>query len=376
MIKAKAKKIRDAVLRSLRKQGYTVQKGLISLPPNADKDTFRALHQLSIKHKRENSKPALYRKQDDLIDYIANGVEVNPERITPRIHLVQPNTIEELLFRFATLHWSIPVSSGYGRRLRFLVFDDYNDKLVGLFGLGDPVYALHDRDSWIGWNSDVKREKLYHVMDAYVLGAVPPYSSLLGGKLIAMLVLSNEVRAAFRRKYSGTRTVIQRKSRPPYLALVTTTSALGRSSLYNRLRHDGVDFWNSIGFTKGYGEFHFSNGVYGRIRDLVEKKCEPTAKQEAWGSGFRNKREVVRKCLPLLGLSADLLHHGIEREVFAACLGTKSLEFLRGEVSRPHFYDRPARLLADFCMERWILPRAHRQAEYKAFDRECYQLWK
>ena len=59
------------------------------------------------------------------------------------------------------------------------------------------MYALRARDKWIGWTSEDKKHRLYHVMDAYVLGAVPPYSALLGGKLIALLTLSNEVRQEF-----------------------------------------------------------------------------------------------------------------------------------------------------------------------------------
>lgn len=76
-------------------------------------------------------------------------------------------------------------------------------------------------------------------MDAYVLGAVPPYSYLLCGKLIAMLALSNEVRKVFHKKYSGHTSLIKKAKRPPFLALLTTTSALGRSSIYNRIRING-----------------------------------------------------------------------------------------------------------------------------------------
>jgi hypothetical protein len=68
-------------------------------------------------------------------------------------------------------------------------------------------------------------------MDAFVLGAVPPYSSLLGGKLVAMLAASNEVRSAFKKKYSNQRSLIRRKKLDGRLALLITTSALGRSSL-------------------------------------------------------------------------------------------------------------------------------------------------
>jgi hypothetical protein len=330
---------------------------------------------MAASHRVEAAAQAIREKEDRLIKFIANGSEVQPEKISPRLHLVEPDTESELLFRYASLHWSVPVSAGYGRRLRFLVFDEQNDKLIGLFGLGDPVYALHGRDKWIGWDSEQKREKLYHVMDAYVLGAVPPYSVLLGGKLVAMMALSNEVRRAFRKKYFGTKTLINKKNRPPYLALITTTSALGTSSVYNRMRIGGFPYWHSVGFTKGFGEFHFSNGVYGAIREFVQAHCEPTAKQAAWGSGFRNKREVVRKCLPKLDLSPDLLNHGIEREVFAAPLGSKSLRFLRGEISRPVLFDWSLRSLAELCMERWVLPRATRRPDFKNFERPQYRLW-
>ena len=50
------------------------------------------------------------------------------------------------LFRAATLLWSVPVSRGYGRRMRYLVMDESNNKLIGLFALGDPVFNLKSRD--------------------------------------------------------------------------------------------------------------------------------------------------------------------------------------------------------------------------------------
>jgi Domain of unknown function (DUF4338) len=140
------------------------------------------------------------------------------------------------VFRYLQLHWSIPVSRGYGRRLRFLVIDENNEKVMGLIGLGDPVYSLGVRDSWIGWDSETKKQKLYHVMDAYVLGAVPPYSFLLGSKLMALLALSKDVREAFKRRYANRESLMSGQVRPPYLALITTASALGRSSTYNRLK--------------------------------------------------------------------------------------------------------------------------------------------
>lgn len=376
MTRLSARYLRGAIIRSLRRQGYSVKRGVIDMPEDLSKDDYRALNEMAVKKKMKKSGPSVRYYEDELIKYIADGKEVEPQGIDPKVVLVKPESEHALLFRYACLHWSIPVSAGYGRRLRFLVFDKNNDKLIGLFGLGDPVYSMQARDEWIGWDKEAKAERLYHVMDAYVLGAVPPYSYLLGGKLVAMLVCSNEVRNAFRRKYDGHRTLIRKKTHLPYLALVTTTSAFGRSSIYNRIRLNGTNYWTSVGFTQGSGEFHFSNGVYDHIRAYVERYCKPTAKHDAWGNGFRNKREVVRKCLSKIGLSADLIYHGIRREIFAAPLGREALRFLRGEVTRPCFHDWPASELAAIFSERWLLPRAERVPEYRDYNREQYRLWR
>lgn len=334
------------------------------------------MHAIAVEHKRDRVRPYLERHESRLLQYIANGTELDPRKVEPRLVLVKPGTEQELLFRYASLHWSIPVSSGYGRRLRFLVVDRQNKKLIGLFGLGDPVYSLRARDELVGWDAQTKRRNLYHVMDAFVLGAVPPYSSLLCGKLVAMLALSNEVRRVFSQQYKSSVTLIRKQKHSTGLVLITTTSALGRSSLYNRLRVDGTDYWSDIGFTQGSGEFHFSNGVYGDIRQFVEEYCDPTAKTAAWGSGFRNKREVVKKCLSALDLPRQLLYHGIQRQIFLAPLASNAFAFLKGDDERIHLFDRPAKVLCQTFLDRWLRPRAERVGDYKAFNREEYRLWR
>jgi hypothetical protein len=368
-------RLRRSILASLRKQGYRTKGRVIEYPVESTKDSVREMHALAVAHRRERMKASLERHESRLLEFIANGKELDPTKVQPRLVLVKPRTEQELLFRYASLHWSIPVSSGYGRRLRFLVLDDQNGKLVGLFGLGDPVYSLRSRDEMIGWDAETKRRNLYHVMDAFVLGAVPPYSRLLCGKLIAMLALSNEVQRCFRARYKSSVTLIRKQKHSTGLVLLTTTSALGRSSLYNRLRIDGSDYWSSIGFTQGSGEFHFSNGVYGDIREFVENYCNPTAKTAAWGNGFRNKREVVKKCLSTLDLPRSLLYHGIQRQIFVAPLAENGFAFLKGDEDRPRFFNRPSRVLSDKFLARWLRPRAERVQDYKEFDRESFRLW-
>jgi hypothetical protein len=372
---SEAENLKNAIIQSLYKQGYKIQDGIIHLPDNPSKDDFRTLNKLALQKKLEDSKPNIWRYEDRLIPYIANGNDVVPSAIRPKLVVVKPGSQDELLFRYACLHWSIPVSAGYGRRLRFLVFDDNNGKLIGLFGLGDPVYSMQARDLWIGWDKENKAQHLYHIMDAYVLGAVPPYSMLLCGKLIAMLVCSNEVREEFYNKYNGQKSLIRQQTRLPYLALVTTTSAFGKSSIYNRIRIDDNQYWISLGFTQGTGDFHFSNGIYADIRAFAEKHCVPSDKHTAWGDGFRNKREIIRKCLLRLGLSSKLRNHGIRREIFAAPLGSDAIKFLKGEVSNPCFHDWSTYDLSEAFRERWLINRAKRMPVYREYNREQFRLW-
>ncbi len=368
--------LRRRIIRSLRAQGFRIRNGAILPPKELSKERIRRLHETAVAHRIERAKEGLYRVENSLLRHIASGPEVDPYRMSPRLVEVLPDSEEELLFRYASLHWSVPVSSGYGRRLRFLVIDDSNEKLVGLIGLGDPVYSLGPRDEWIGWTSADRKERLGHVMDAFVLGAVPPYSLLLCGKLVAMLAASDTVRHAFKRKYGGRHSVIRRKLHDGRLALITTASALGRSSIYNRLRFRDRLLYRRVGFTKGSGEFHFSNGLYGAIAEFAEKHCKPTAKQERWGTGFRNRREVVKKCLPVLGLSSDWVYHGIEREVFVVPLARNTREFLQGHHTRLQWYRQSEAGLFEYFRDRWLLPRAERDETYRAFDAESYRLWR
>jgi hypothetical protein len=367
--------LRELIETSLRQQGFNIQHGQIILPPTVSKDQLRCLHRLSVQHRVEQARPRLERYEDRLLERIASGTEVDPPKVTPRLVEVRPDTEDELLFRYASLHWSIPTSSGYGRRLRFLVEDAHNGKLIGLFGLCDPVFSVAARDAWVGWDRNARKARLRNVMEAFILGAVPPYSMLLGGKLVAMLCGCDEVRQAFRRKYGQGQSLISHHSADGRLAMITTTSALGRSSIYNRLWYHDRLLMLSVGYTSGWGEFQFTNGAYAQLRDYAEKYCAKTAKHASWGRGFRNRREVVRRVLADVGLPRNMMNHGIRRELFVMPLAKNTREFLRGEHQRLLGMRQSAEELSAFFLQRWLIPRAERCRDYVNYTRESFRLW-
>jgi hypothetical protein len=193
---------------------------------------------------------------------------------------------------------------------------------------------------------------------------------------VALLAASNEVRRAFMKKYAGQVSLIRRKQLDARLALITTTSALGRSSIYNRLKIGGRTIYQSVGFTRGSGEFHFSNGLYGVLSEYTKRYCEPTAKQERWGTGFRSRREVVKKCLAKVGLSPEWLYHGVKREMFVVPLARNARQFLKGEHSKLYCFDQPAEDIFAFFRERWLLPRSKRDSTYLSFKKEDWKLFR
>lgn len=304
-----------------------------------------------------------------LINCFADGREIDPARILPRLDVVAGGW-KAALFRLTCKLWSVPVSRGYGRRIRCLVWDDHNSKLLGLLAIGDPVFNLKVRDDWIGWTAADRKDRLCNVMDAFVLGAVPPYNKLICGKLVGALLASEELGRVFRRRYGNTRGIIDKTKKNAKLVLVTTTSALGRSAIYNRLRLNGSLLFQPIGFTSGWGHFHFSDEVFEDMLGLLKTKRHRYARGYKFGNGPNWRMRVIREALDALDLSQDLLLHGIQREVFAIPLARNFREVLRGEAKRCLWQRHTVKEISAYCKERWIVPRSVRDETFRAVSRE------
>jgi hypothetical protein len=243
-----------------------------------------------------------------------------------------------------------------------------NGKLIGIFALGDPVYNLSVRDKEIGWNQDQKAKRLYNVFDAFVCGAIDPYRQLLGGKLVAMLTTSDDVIEILRQKYDGKRTQISEVIKDSRPALITVTSALGRSSVYNRLRYKERYLLKSHGYTKGFGHFHFSPTLYADLLEVAKE--HPNYSGPEFGAGANWKIRTLRQALTLLGLSNNYMQHGLTREVFLGELATNSMSFLRGETNDLHYHLASIGEITEFWKERWLLPRSELKLGIREFDSE------
>jgi hypothetical protein len=374
--------LRARVERHLQAQGFTVRNGRLIAPVPESKEYIRSLHTAAVRSLQDRAEPALRRLEGRFLQRLLRGSELNPHNIDPMLIPIEGSKNENSrLWRWTALHWSIPVSTGYGRRLRFLVIDrGHRDAVIGLIGLADPVFGLGARDKWIGWTRQQRQARLACVMDAFALGAVPPYSDLCGGKLVALLATSREVHHAFRERYAHRTTLIAGRDPEADLALITTISALGRSSIYNRLTGpDRSCAFHCVGFTQGTGDFHLGGDLY---HELAAHAAEiiadgTTYRHENWPRGtFRNRREVIQRALDDIGLNSRALRiHGIRRPIYCAPLASNTREWLRGDCTQLNVTAQPASELAAWWRSRWGIPRSSRVTTWRAFNPATWRLW-
>lgn len=329
-----------------------------------DKEYLRQLHLIAKNDSFQIQPKELKKLFNKYSKFFINGDKVDINKISPRLLSVENSTRLSEIFILVRSMWSMPYNKGYGRRLRFVVFDDYHQAVIGIIGLQSPPADLSCRDKLFEFPKGQKLELINSTMDAYTVGAIPPYSSLLGGKLCAGLISSDAIRQAYWRKYAGEKTWMDNQPISQPLVAVTTTSVFGRSSIYNRVRYNDRLLAKPIGYTMGYGTLHLEH-LYDSI--CLYLKAKNLYRAGGFGNGPKVRWQNISNALVALGLPSSLLKHGVKREVFLFSF----VSDLAGGMSGGSF-GYPISLsindYAEYWKERWALPRASRYPDWKSND--------
>jgi hypothetical protein len=335
------------------------------------KDVIRALHLAQREDRLRANKAFITAQWPKLKRHFASGTDIDATHITPQLELISSGTWQSDLFRLAALTWAVPVSNGFGRRLRYLVWDAHNKKLIGLIAIGDPVFNLTVRDKHIGWDLGGRTERLVNILDAYVLGAVPPYNMLLGGKLVASLIRTRDIYDDFTKAYGGTTGIISKKQKNARLLAITTSSSLGRSSVYNRLKLNKTQYLAPIGYTRGWGHFHIPDDLFAELRKYLRSIDHDYADKHRFGEGPNWRLRTTRAALSSLGFKADMLRHGVQREVFICELAKNARRILRTGKGRPNLKELlTAAEVGRLAVNRWMVSRAERRPDHKMWQAE------
>ncbi|WP_420640462.1 Druantia anti-phage system protein DruA [Candidatus Leptofilum sp.] len=228
------------------------------------------------------------------------------------------------------------------------------------------------------------------MLELNVCGAIPPYNEILGGKLVALLMLSPQVVFDYRERYGERPSDIASRMkgepviRPAELAFIGTTSLYRvGSSQYNRLRlpanllkQDAPEIrWQNIGETSGYGTLHISRDTLQSLEEAASTNGNVYV-HHIFGEGASPKLRAVRQALNIVlesgqkFTSAEITKHSMSRIVYGAWLCTNGANYFRGIEDNPRYYfdpnDDPAKgtqKIVEYWRERWLLMRLnHKKA--------------
>lgn len=275
--------------------------------------------------------------EDMLYSHLAKPEEVNINKLYPVIEVVNTKS-DRLLFKYLSYYWSFPVSEGIGRRIKLIVRDEYNGKVIGIIGLKDPIIGLRVRDNYIGWKQE-KNEYLSHIFDAHILGAVEPYSKLLAGKLVASILQSEEIKNIVESKYNFKHDFS--------VILYTTTTLYGKSLM---LKDTPFQF---LGYTKGWSAFHI----------MSFKEYFKNYSNQQWykcGLCANKSMKFVRVALKTLGLRYDIFEIGHKRGFYLLPLSSDFKEVLCGKTMPKYDLLKKVDDITNYIKEHFMRPRSNR----------------
>ena len=350
-------KVKLLLVRDLLRLNWNIEKSkdklVLSPPSYYNKEIIKQSMGISRREILNKNKEWIEKHIDLARRNLAQGKDVLKSKILPQIEICKTQE-QHNLFRIYRYYWSSPYSEYVGRRIRLLIRDDGidNSPIIGIAALGSSIIHIPDRDKWIGWDKETRTNNIIYTMDAYVLGALPPYNSLLGGKLISYILASNEIREIYKEKYKDKTTII-RKRKADDLVCIFTTSLYGNSSQYNRLKFKNRLFYIPIGYTKGYGALHVSNETFRAMQQLLMEKGMMIMNR--FGDGPNWRMRIIRLASDIIGFDSNIiLQHSFSRGIYAVPLSKNFRSFLLGKADRPIYYNLPMQTLVKFWKERWL----------------------
>jgi uncharacterized protein YnzC (UPF0291/DUF896 family) len=359
--------LKNKVIQALKEQGFEINPHL--RPTEDSKEWYKKIQEKGRIEQLSIHKNFLQANINKVKKYCRDGKDIVPEKIVLELREVKAESFEETLFRWWNLiWWSIPYQRSYGRQMRFLLWDVAHDSPFGLISLQSAVLKMSVRDKFLGLPKNELDIWVNKSMNAQRVGALPPYNDLIGGKMVALALTANEIRERYREKYVDYISVIKSRKLESDLLFITTTSAFGRSSLYNRLKYDDELVAKCLGYTQGSGTFHIPEKLYEEILEFLSSIGIYTAR--GYGNGPSRKMKLISTGLNHLELS-DFQYHRIKREFYLFSF----VNNLRGIIhnnQEPIWYNRPFNKLVDYWKQRWAIPRTLRTSEWRNFQSNTF----
>ena len=239
----------------------------------------------------------------------------------------------ELASRWNTLRTfthTMKNNNNIGRNINYLVVDDVTGKYLGCICISSDFLDLSPRDNYIGWSREVKTNQgmINHTAIGSSINPTQPFGyNYTGGKLLALLCLSDKVQQDWKEQYGDT------------LVGVTTTSLYGKSKTHGLSQYDRLQHWKKMDYTSGSVSYETRKSTVGHMTDWLKKNH--TRKYFEWYvaknlDGLPYKRDHKNRSYNFiyshLDIPKDLIRSEHRRGIYFSPLYNNTCEFLRKEI--------------------------------------------
>jgi len=283
-------------------------------------------------------------------DYLA----LEPELI----YCNKEDKLPELWNCIRTFTSTMKNNSNIGRNLNFIVRDKVTKKYLGVICISSDFLDLTPRDNYIGWPRDLKTEgkMINHTAIGSTIVPLQPLGyNYAGGKLLALMVISDTVQKIWKQMYGDT------------LVALTTTSLYGKTKQGGLSQYDNLKYWKKMDFTSGSVAFEPLQETRNMIRDWLKENH--TRRYFEWyiakkPSGQPHKRDHKNRSLQFayskLNIPKELIRSEHARGIYFSPLYDNTNDFLCGKIKEEELvksFDTSVEHLTSIWKNEYAKPR-------------------
>ncbi len=268
--------------------------------------------------------------KDKLLTHVKNNIwspqdPMDFEKLQPElIYTKDSPELPQLWNAIRTFASTMKNNNNIGRNLNFIVRDKPTKKYLGVICVSSDFLDLTPRDSYIGWDRERKTKKMINhtAIGSTIVPLQPLGYNYTGGKLLALMCLSDKVQETWKREYGDT------------MVGVTTTSLYGSFSQYQNLRH-----WKKRGHSAGSVSYEATKPTIQMLRKWIMENH--TRKYFEWYSATKPTGQPYKRdhrnrshtfAYSKLGIPKELTKSDHSRGIYFSTLYDNTREFLREEI--------------------------------------------